>query len=51
MRVLEELDIATTDLDQAFQELDELIRAWADRYHHPGGEPIVLQMAVGHHFK
>lgn len=51
MRVLEELDIAAADVDQAFQELDELIRAWADRYHHSGGEPIVLQMAVGHHFK
>ena len=49
MRVLEELDIATEDLDQAFKDLDEGIRAWADKYHHPGGEPMALHMAVGHH--
>lgn len=51
MRVLEELDIAVEDVDQAFKDLDEVIRAWADQYHHPGGQPILLQMAVGHHLK
>ncbi|MEB3289427.1 MAG: heterocyst differentiation master regulator HetR [Leptolyngbya sp.] len=51
MRVLEELDIAAEDLDQAFKDLDEVIRAWADKYHHPGGEPMLLHMAVGHHLE
>ncbi|QQE66541.1 heterocyst differentiation control protein [Leptolyngbya sp. BL0902] len=49
MRVLEELDIAAEDVDRAFKDLDEMIRAWADKYHRPGGEPILLHMAVGHH--
>lgn len=47
MRVLEELDIPKDRLDQAMEELDEVIRAWADRYHQVGGEPFVLQMAIG----
>jgi hypothetical protein len=48
MRVLEELDISRDRLDQAMTELDEIIRAWADKYHSPGGElPIVVQMALG----
>lgn len=47
MRVLEELDIAPDRVDQAFDELDEIIRAWADRYHQAGGDPLVLQMVAG----
>jgi hypothetical protein len=48
MRVLEELDIPRDRLEQAMTELDEIIRAWADKYHSPGGElPIVVQMALG----
>ncbi len=47
MRVLEELDIPKDRIDQALEELDEVIRAWADRYHQVGGEPFVLQMAIG----
>ncbi len=47
MRVLEELDIPEHRMEQAFQELDEVIRAWADRYHEKGGTPVVMQMAVG----
>ncbi|HEY9908718.1 MAG TPA: heterocyst differentiation master regulator HetR [Thermosynechococcaceae cyanobacterium] len=47
MRVLEELDIPANRLDQALDELDEIIRAWADRYHQAGGEPTVLQMVIG----
>ncbi len=47
MRILEELDIMPERLDQAMQELDEVIRAWADRYHQVGGQPIVLQMVFG----
>ncbi len=47
MRVLEELDIPPERVDQALEELDEVIRAWADRYHQAGGLPFVLQMVVG----
>jgi hypothetical protein len=51
MRVLEELDIPPTDREKAFKELDEVIRAWADKYHQPGGSPVLLQMVVGQHVK
>lgn len=47
VRILEELDIPPERIDQALDELDEVIRAWADRYHKVGGHPFVLQMAVG----
>jgi hypothetical protein len=47
MRVLEELDIPPNRVDQAIEELDEIIRQWADRYHEAGGEPMVLQMVFG----
>jgi hypothetical protein len=47
IRVLEELDIPPDKVDQAFTELDEIIRAWADRYHQAGGSPIVLHMVAG----
>ncbi|TVQ06563.1 MAG: heterocyst differentiation control protein [Leptolyngbya sp. DLM2.Bin27] len=51
MRVLEELDLPATSRDAALKELDEVIRAWADKYHQPGGEPTLLQMVIGHHLK
>jgi hypothetical protein len=47
MRVLEELDIPPNRVDPAIEELDEIIRQWADRYHEAGGEPMVLQMVFG----
>jgi len=47
MRLLEELDILPERIEKAMQELDEIIRAWGDRYHSPGGEPMVLQMVFG----
>ncbi|KAM3092220.1 heterocyst differentiation master regulator HetR [Phormidesmis sp. 146-35] len=47
MRVLEELDIPVDRLDRALEELDEVIRAWADRYHQDGGKPFVVQMVIG----
>ena len=47
MRVLEELEIPAAQIDRAFQELDQLLRDWADRHHHRDGEAIVLQMAIG----
>ena len=47
MRVLEELDIPPERVDRALEELDEVIREWADRYHKEGGLPFVVQMVVG----
>lgn len=47
MRVLEELDIPAEQIEQALEELDQVIRAWADKYHKAGGDPLVLQMVVG----
>ncbi len=47
IRVLEELDIPADRIVTAIADLDETIRAWADRYHQTGGEPIVLQMVLG----
>jgi len=47
MRLLEELDIPAERLKQAMEELDEIIRAWADRYHQEGGIPMVLQTSFG----
>ncbi|PPT09502.1 Heterocyst differentiation control protein [Geitlerinema sp. FC II] len=47
MRLLEELDIDSDRLEDAFAELDELVRGWADKYHSKGGRATVLQMVVG----
>ncbi|WP_448570875.1 heterocyst differentiation master regulator HetR [Trichothermofontia sp.] len=47
MRILEELDIPADRIDQALEELDEVLRQWADRYHQEGGESMILQMVVG----
>ena len=47
MRVLEVLEIPEHNIKQAFEELDQLLRRWADRYHTHGTQPCVLQMVVG----
>lgn len=47
LRILEELDIPADRVEQALEELDEVIRAWADRYHSPDGVPFILQMSTG----
>ncbi|CAD5942994.1 MULTISPECIES: heterocyst differentiation master regulator HetR [Planktothrix] len=47
IRVLEELDIPPERIDRAIEELDEIIRQWADRYHQAGGETMVVQMVFG----
>lgn len=46
-RALEVFDIDLERRGEALQELDHLLRAWADKYHQDGGHPMVLQMAVG----
>ncbi|NET56897.1 MAG: heterocyst differentiation master regulator HetR [Symploca sp. SIO2E6] len=47
MRVLEELDIKPENMEQALEELDDIIRAWGDKYHNEDGEPVILQMVFG----
>lgn len=49
VRMLETLDIPPERVDQALEELDEVLRQWADRYHQYGGNTttFVVQMAVG----
>ncbi|MGM3305829.1 heterocyst differentiation master regulator HetR [Anabaena sp. WFMT] len=47
MRAVEELDIPLEQMEQAMEELDEIIRAWADKYHQDGGMPMILQMVFG----
>ncbi|WP_317134621.1 heterocyst differentiation control protein [Leptolyngbya sp. 7M] len=47
IRILEELNIPTEQIDQALEELDQLISTWANRYHRPNGRPVVLQSVAG----
>jgi hypothetical protein len=47
MRIMETLDIPPERLDQAVEELDEIIRNWADRYHKRGKPTMILQMVFG----
>ncbi len=47
MRLLEELDIPPDQIEPAMEELDEIIRAWGDKYHRADGEPMILQMVFG----
>ena len=52
MRILEEFDISPDRFEQAKEELDEIIRHWADRYHKSGGtqmgnQVVVVQMVFG----
>lgn len=47
MRALEELDIPPDRIEQALEELDEILRQWADRYHQNDGETMVLQFIFG----
>ncbi|MBW4473517.1 MAG: AAA-like domain-containing protein [Stenomitos rutilans HA7619-LM2] len=47
MRFLESLNMLPEKLDQAFVELDTMIRTWADRYHDSSGSPVVFQAVIG----
>jgi len=47
LRVLEVLEIPEDKIEEAFAELDQLLRQWADRYHQDGTQPFVLQMVAG----
>lgn len=47
LRGVEVFDVAPERRQAALEELDEILRAWADKYHHDGGMPMVLQVAAG----
>ena len=47
MRAVEELDIPVEKMQEAMEELDEIIRSWADKYHREGGTTMILQMVFG----
>ena len=47
LRGVEVFDIAPQNRQPALEELDQLLRAWADKYHQDGGQPMVLQFAAG----
>jgi hypothetical protein len=51
MRGIETLEIEPEKRDIAMQELDEMVRAWADKYHSEsdGSNIVALQFLVGPH--
>jgi hypothetical protein len=47
LRAVETLEISPDQEHEALAEMDAFLRSWADKYHQPGGTPMVLQAAVG----
>ncbi|MBD2101062.1 heterocyst differentiation control protein, partial [Leptolyngbya sp. FACHB-261] len=47
MRIIEELDVPLERLEEAMNELDILVRSWANRYHQAGSKAMTIQMAFG----
>lgn len=47
LRGLEVFDVPPEQREQALAELDELLKAWADKYHQEGGYPMILQLMAG----
>ena len=47
LRGVEVFDVDRDRRQEALQELDVLLRTWADKYHREGGYPMVLQFAAG----
>lgn len=46
-RGLEVFDVPPEKREEALADLDELLKAWADKYHRDGGHPMILQLAAG----
>ncbi|MBE7383950.1 MAG: heterocyst differentiation control protein [Leptolyngbya sp. SIO1E4] len=46
-RALEVFDVDRERKDEALEELDSLLQAWADKYHQDDGHPMILQLAAG----
>lgn len=47
LRGLETFNVAPERKQEALQELDVMLQAWADKYHQDDGLPMVLHMAIG----
>jgi hypothetical protein len=47
LRILEELAIPPHLLPQALEDLDQILRSWADRYHQDGGQGFAVHMVAG----
>ncbi|MFZ9737285.1 MAG: heterocyst differentiation control protein [Prochlorotrichaceae cyanobacterium] len=47
LRILEELAIPPEQVPVALQDLDHLLRNWADRYHQEGGQGFAVHLAAG----
>jgi len=47
LRAVETFEITPGQEEEALAEMDNFLRAWADKYHCEGGTPMVLQAAVG----
>jgi hypothetical protein len=47
LRGVEVFDIDIDRRQEALEELDDMLRTWADKYHQEGGFPMVLQFAAG----
>lgn len=47
LRAIEVFDVDPARKEEALRELDQMVQAWADKYHQDGGYPMVLQMAAG----
>jgi hypothetical protein len=46
-RGLEVFDVPDEQREAALEELDDLLKTWADKYHQDGGYPMILQLAAG----
>nr|WP_242028385.1 heterocyst differentiation control protein [Pseudanabaena sp. FACHB-2040] len=47
LRAIEVFDVDPSRKEEALSELDQMLQAWADKYHQDGGHPMVLQVAAG----
>lgn len=47
LRAIEVFDMDINRREEALSELDQMLQAWADKYHLEGGHPMVMQLAVG----
>jgi hypothetical protein len=47
LRAIEVFDVDPDRKEEALKELDQMLQAWADKYHQDGGQPMILQVAAG----
>ncbi len=47
LRAVETLDVPEDQVAEALAELDQLLQAWADKYHRQGSPTLLVQLAAG----